>query len=154
MDFGGWDALPVACSPRCLSIRLTEMLPKWPLPWRNYILSRSAAVTGLSPNTRGRSLRILCSGNSRVSLVCFLLSKKKGGAVALKISWPPAEICRLSSLQPISWCPERGTHYWGTTTLDVVSRRSVVEMLWGFGNPRNLKLTWGWGGRGKAGRHC
>ena len=34
-----------------------------------------------------------------------------GGAVALKINWPPAVIFRLSSLQPISCCSERGTHY-------------------------------------------
>ena len=33
-------------------ISLTEMLRKWVLPWKNYILSRPAAVTGLSQNTR------------------------------------------------------------------------------------------------------
>lgn len=61
-------------------ISLTEMLRKWVLPWKNYILSRPAAVTGLSQHTRDAA-----SESCALEIPAFLWSgfssaKKRSGS--------------------------------------------------------------------------
>ena len=140
------ETLSVPCSPRCLSIRLTETLHKWLLPWRNYILSRPVAATGLNQNTRDAA-----SESCTLEIPAFLWSgfssaKKRSGSSSENKLTTYRDFPAFLHLAhfPLFWMKHsllRNNHTWR----DVVSRHSVVEMLWGFRNLRNLKLTWGVG---------